>query len=564
MAKIGLDDFLVAGRTVDDLLALMQLNLPPKPTKRKEQQEPQPEQQEPITKAVVSLDQCHKTFQRWLGEGYDPNALNATLAAAAVERLTGDPVWLLVISGSGNAKTETVVAVTGAGALMTSTISSEGALLSATAKKDRDEDATGGLLRRIGPRGILVIKDFTSILSLDRNLRGRILAALRDIYDGHWDREVGQGGGHVLTYDGRIVIIAAVTTKWDTAHDVISAMGDRFVLCRMDSADKTIRTKVGKRAIQNVRLEQQMRAELAEAAGGVINGTRTDVEPVNEQEIEILLAAADLVTLARTSVEYDGQGRVVDAHAPEVPTRFLKQLAQIVYGGVAIGLDREEAMRLAIHCARSTMPPLRLAIVDDLANPEHKDSSVDQVRRRIRKPWTTVDRQLEALYVLGVLDMTEAEEYGVGGKLANRKRYSLADGINPAALTSPEMLLTTTEETKKRGSSDQSEDAATGIDEPLGAGTNKSGDVPGPLCEVCLQPMIVTEEGQTTHPNCDDQDRVTGGPYMALADLDEYRRRRLIEAKADFRKWVDNLAQETKSATVADIDAAEKLRKERS
>jgi hypothetical protein len=30
------------------------------------------------------------------------------LAAAAVERLDGDPLWLLIISGSGNTKTETV------------------------------------------------------------------------------------------------------------------------------------------------------------------------------------------------------------------------------------------------------------------------------------------------------------------------------------------------------------------------------------------------------------------------------------------------------------------------
>ena len=47
--------------------------------------------------------------------------LNAVLATAAAERLTGDPLWLLVVSGPGNAKTETVQALSGAGALVTST-----------------------------------------------------------------------------------------------------------------------------------------------------------------------------------------------------------------------------------------------------------------------------------------------------------------------------------------------------------------------------------------------------------------------------------------------------------
>ena len=71
------------------------------------------------------------------------------------------------VSGSGNAKTETVRSLSGAGAHVTSTIASEGALLSATA---RSQGATGGLLHKIGSRGLLVIKDFTSILAVDRNV----------------------------------------------------------------------------------------------------------------------------------------------------------------------------------------------------------------------------------------------------------------------------------------------------------------------------------------------------------------------------------------------------------
>ena len=48
---------------------------------------------------------AHAAFRKWLGEEYDLDALTAVLAAAAVEQLDGDPVWLLVVSGSGNAKT---------------------------------------------------------------------------------------------------------------------------------------------------------------------------------------------------------------------------------------------------------------------------------------------------------------------------------------------------------------------------------------------------------------------------------------------------------------------------
>jgi hypothetical protein len=74
---------------------------------------------------VLILEELHDTFRKWLGDGYDSEAMTAVLAAAAVERLDGDPLWLFLISGSGNAKTEMVQPLTGAGGIMTSTIQRE-------------------------------------------------------------------------------------------------------------------------------------------------------------------------------------------------------------------------------------------------------------------------------------------------------------------------------------------------------------------------------------------------------------------------------------------------------
>ena len=64
------------------------------------------------------------------------------------------------------------------------------------------------------------------------------------------------------------------------------------------------------------------------------------------------MAAADVVSLARTAVMHDYRGDVIDAHAPELGTRFAKQLTQVFRGAVVIGLDRAEAIRLAIRVAR--------------------------------------------------------------------------------------------------------------------------------------------------------------------------------------------------------------------
>ena len=159
-----------------------------------------------------------------------------------------------------------------------------------------------------------------------------------------------------------------------------------------------------------------MRAELAEAVAGVIAGMNTEPITVTDDETDELLAAADLVTLARTGVEYDYRGDVIDAHAPEMTTRFAKQLTQIVRGAVAIGMDRADALRLAIRCARDSMPPLRLAIIDDLAT--HPDSTPTEVRKRLEKPRATVDRQLQALHILGVVDLREEGVVGRSREVA--------------------------------------------------------------------------------------------------------------------------------------------------
>lgn len=324
---------------------------------------PGEDQPEPEPIKPISLQAARKVFTHWFGDDYDTDALDAMLATAAVEKLGdgSDPVWLLIISGPGAAKTETVQSLDGIGATVTSTLTSDAALLSATSRHERTEDATGGLLCKIGARGVLVIKDVTSIMSMNRDLRGKVLSALREIYDGHWYREVGTDGGHTLEWHGRLAVVGAVTTAWDAAHAVVSTMGDRFVLVRIDSTIK--RQAAGRKAIGNTGDEARMRKELAQAVAGVLAGMNPKPITVTDEETEILLAAADLVTRARTGVEYAYSGDVIDAHAPEMPTRFAKQLTQIVRGAVAIGMDRAEALRLAIRCARDSIPPLRLKII---------------------------------------------------------------------------------------------------------------------------------------------------------------------------------------------------------
>jgi len=378
------------------------------------------------------LSAAHAAFRKWLGSDYDMGVLNAVLAAAASNKLDGDPVWLLVIGGSGNAKTETVSSLRGAGAYVTSTIASEGALLSATASKERSNTATGGLLRSLGKRSVLVLKDFTTILSMsDRNSRSAVLAALREIYDGYWQRNVGSDGGQSLEWKGTITLIGACTTAWDSAHAVVALMGERFVLVRSDARNSEARLKAGRQAIMNTGHETEMREELEASVKLVLRGINKTVEfSLSGDEEELILRAANLVTFARTAVEYDHRGKLTYVHAPEAPTRFAKELTQLARGALAIGLDRHSAIKLALRCAKDSMPPLRLACLLDIAH--HGQSSIQEVRQRIQQPWSAVERHLQALHGLGLLTMNDPPTT----KRINTTTgfYSLADGIDRETL----------------------------------------------------------------------------------------------------------------------------------
>lgn len=379
------------------------------------------------------LAAVHEGYLRWLGSDYDLGALDCVLATAAAEQLDGDPPWLLVVGGSGATKTETLMPLTGAGAHVISTISGEAGLLSGTPAKERAADATGGLLARIGGRGLLVVKDFTSILSMNRDTRALVLAALREIYDGSWSRDIGAEGGRTLNWHGRLVVIGACTTAWDRAHQVVGVMGDRFVLVRLASGES--RRQAGLQAMRNVAHERAMRSELAALTGELLTNLGSPPEPAGD-DLAYLLGLADLVTRARTPVERDSQARPEWAHALEMPTRYAKQLVQIVRGAMALGIDRPAALAIAARCAADSIPPLRLRVLADVT--AHPDSRTAEVVKRLQLPRMTVDRTLQELHLLGLLVVDEID----AGQRYPTWIYSLAEETDRADLATLTRFVT--------------------------------------------------------------------------------------------------------------------------
>jgi len=395
----------------------------------------------------ITIDDASAVYKKWFGPNYDITAAHAMLATIASEQLFGDPAWLLIVSGAGATKTEHVMSGRGAGAVVVSEITSPGALISGSSTKEKTKDSTGGLLVEMGERGVLGIKDFTTILSMHHDARSLIFSALREVYDGFYQRRVGSDGAKTLTWAGRLALIGGVTSSWDVHHAAVAAMGDRFLLVRLDSESEAMRAEAFHHALLNTGRENEMRAELADTVGRVIGGLDAARVPkeISKEEMFILGGAANLVTRARTAVELDYRKDVESAHAPEMPARFAKQLLQIFRGACAIGIERREALNLAIRVARDSMPPIRLRILLSVRKLDVNGLGISttEIKDDLDLPWTTIKRQADALHALGLLTQeVEEEESGDGEERKTRRvyRFRLPAHVEPRFLAVPVCL----------------------------------------------------------------------------------------------------------------------------
>jgi hypothetical protein len=337
------------------------------------------------------------TFCRWL-EMKDPIPLRATLAAVAAHRLGGDSLGLMLVGGSGSLKTELLLSLSEVGTtVVASSIKGPASLLSGTPKRDADANATGGLLREVGNDGVLVLKDFTSILSLQRDTRAEVLAALREIADGSWVRIVGSEGGRRLSWRGRCSMLAACTTAIDTAHGVLSVFGNRFLVVRTGGE---ARWSVARRAMVNATAVAKMRTELAAAVGGLFDDPLATPPWPEDEDLDLLARVADLVSLARSPVERDHHGEIALVGDPDSPSRVAKVLLQIRQGALALGYPPTTATEIVLRVAGDSLPKLRRLVF--LALADGGEWSTADVGVAVDHPTRSTRRALEDLVAHGV------------------------------------------------------------------------------------------------------------------------------------------------------------------
>jgi hypothetical protein len=338
-----------------------------------------------------------------------------------------EPVWLLIVAGPGGTKTELLRAL-----YDLSDVHPLSDLTPQTFLSGDKINKNSSLLDRLSSEVILVMKDFTTVLEMNADKRAAILSQLREIYDGDFGKEFGNGESK--SWQGKVTMIAGVTSIIDRHQTVFQVLGERFIkYCPMRSDPM----QITKQAIKNSGNEQQMRDEIRAAFTNYIEGVEISDEPpqVPEDYQTAIMHLAVFVAKARSGVIRDGYSReIAFVPEPEHPTRLVKQLVNLMSALARISGDFTlDDYQHILKIGMDSLPSVRRDIIEYLMTTTM--SSIAEIADEIGYPANTVRRQLEEMQCLGVLkadSSSMAYSYGLSDET-----FDLLAKVQPE-LTLPE------------------------------------------------------------------------------------------------------------------------------
>lgn len=351
-----------------------------------------------------ALNQLRETFREHLYLP-DPMVVDVTAATVIANRLPSDPVWVIVVGGPGTGKTEAIQSTRRLHEVRSVSTLTGKTFLSGKPGKEVS------LLHKMDAenQSMLVMKDFGTILSQRPDDRAEVLAALREIYDGEFNKETGVG--LTLHWRGHLGFLAGATPAIELHSQVLGVLGERFLYLRLPRVDPW---KISAAAIEEDD-ETGMRKELQAAMSEFIASIDLDEVPEVPSDVKLQLQSLAIRTAwLRTAVPRDAYKRdILMRPTDEAPTRIVKQLRQLWRAALLIG--HEDPIDFARRIARdSTTPADRLATVAYIA--QAHEASTTQIRKHLELPYTTCIRIIEDLVALGVLYVTAEGGKSEGGK----------------------------------------------------------------------------------------------------------------------------------------------------
>jgi hypothetical protein len=252
--------------------------------------------------------------------------IEVLVAIALSVKFDGDPIWLMIIGGSSSGKSELIGTLSKIKWNTEISTMTENTFLSGMKASSGQETS---LLLKIGRRGLLTFKDYTTILSMRAEKKDLIVSQMREIFDGHLTKQTGNGGSlrWPISGKGKINCILAVTPSIYTKEGESAGMGRRalyFVMPAQDEREMCRRQRANANTIDDKR--EMLQVKFKEYCDYMDKVKPNELPMIDDAFAEELLDLSIFVTQARTPVERDYQGKLKLVHEKEKATRMYGQI----------------------------------------------------------------------------------------------------------------------------------------------------------------------------------------------------------------------------------------------
>jgi len=350
-------------------------------------------------------EEVYKRYTKWL-RMKDTTCIDVFYGTIIANRLPGDPIWLFLVGPSGCGKSELLLSIAEASEIYSIDELTPHTLVSGSSGPGGSDPS---LIPQLDGM-VLCIKDFTTILEMNANARDEIFGQLRSAYDGKYNKPFGIG--ILRAFDSKFGIVTGVTPAIELYTEGHTALGERFLRFPMPmNHSRQGRRGVLQKALDNVRsnLKDEMRTELENLGKTVMDYDFGNAPEIDDEISDMLIDLADWTAIVRGTVVRDRYSKEV-THKPfkEIGTRLVTQFSKLAQGITMfrrkpeVTFDEYKIIRsIAIGCA-----PSRLEII--IRKMYKKDPlrlfDRDEIASAVKLPPITVDRMLENMYLLGVLE----------------------------------------------------------------------------------------------------------------------------------------------------------------
>ena len=359
------------------------------------------------SKGPASAEEVQKVYSRWL-QIDEPDILKVMFGTCFANRMEGEPVWMFLVAPPGGMKSELLMSLKESPTTYATTSLTPHTLVSGSFSHDGKDPSLLPLL----DQKMLIIKDFTTILSMHFIQRDEIFGIFRDLYDGNTSKQFGTGVRR--EYNVKFGILAGVTNAIEAFGVVHQSLGERFLKFR---ASEDHREKEGdkiRRALSNINHEVAMREELTDVAARCLDReVPADPPRLGAAQLDSLVALAQFTSMLRGVVSRDRFDKSVQYRPSyEVGTRLAKQLAKLGSGMAFFSGHHEvgdEEYQILKRVALDTAPDRIEVIVRKLYQNCHGENAAlrtQKVSELTRLPQATIFRVMQDLELLNIVDRT--------------------------------------------------------------------------------------------------------------------------------------------------------------